>query len=219
MRLSIAARDGAASASFSSTIRRVDERGVLIDLPHRAEEDLLLHSGDQVSLSVQVHGRMFHLEARVLEAEFQVLLEEPQEARQAERREFFRLLTSVEPLLVELFPLEEPETVASEESEPGASEEREQPSELEAAIVDLSGGGVRLRLSQEVAVGRWLRLTFEPDGEPMTVVAEVVRVVPAETRRRAVVQCRFDGISRRDQERVIRFIFEKQREYSQRGVA
>jgi c-di-GMP-binding flagellar brake protein YcgR len=219
MRLSIAAPDGALSANFSSTVRRVDERGLLIDLPHRAEEDLLLHAGDEVSLFVQVHGRMFQLETRVIAADFQVLLEGPREAEQTERRQFYRLLTSIDPLLVELLPVEEPRTVPEQVSESGESEEQQKPPVLEAIIVDLSGGGVRLRMSQELAVGQRLRLTFEPDGEPMTVVAEVVRTVPAEPRRRAVVQCRFEDISRRDQERIIRFIFEKQREYSQRGVA
>lgn len=197
----------------------MDDRGLLMDVPRRADEDLLMQVGDEVRLFVQVHGRMFQLETRVLEADFQVLLEEPREAAQTERREFYRLLTSMQPLVVELLPVEEPTVAPTTAGAPAAADDATEPVLLEAVIADLSGGGVRLRMSEELEVGRRLRLSFEPDGEPMTVVAEVVRTVPAELRRRAVVQCRFEQITRRDQERIIRFIFEKQREHSQRGVA
>lgn len=219
MRLSIPAPDGALSANFDSTVRRIDRRGLLMDVPRRGDEDLTLNAGDEVTLFTQVHGRMFHLETRVIEADLQVLLEEPQEAKRTERREFYRLMTSIESSLVELLPVELPSAERDGVGESLAPDELPEPELIEAVIVDLSGGGVRLRTSKALEPGRLLRLTFEPDGEPMTVVAEVVRSIPAETRRRAALQCRFKDIARRDQDRLVRFIFEKQREYSKRGVA
>jgi len=219
MRLSIPVPDGAFSENFSSTVRRIDRRGLLMDVPRRGDDDLPLKPGERVTLFVQVHGRMFHLETKVIEADLQVLLEQPREAERTDRREFYRLQTSIEPLSVELLSPEPPPLPSDQKGEPVEQQEPPKPRLLEGVIVDLSGGGVRLRLHEDPELGWRLRLIFELDGEPMTVVAEVIGTVPAEIRRKAVAHCRFENIARRDQDRIIRYIFGKQREYSQRGVA
>lgn len=79
--------------------------------------------------------------------------------------------------------------------------------ELDTHALDISGGGMLLTRLDTLAVGRAVRFSLQLDeGEPVLGRAHVVRA--AGEGRRALV---FDEISRADRERLIRFIFERQR--------
>ena len=209
MRVMVPSPKGVIAGYFSSTVRRVDGRGVLIDIPRLDGEDLPLKSGQTIQMFVQLHGRMYEFESRIHSVEFQVLLEEPDAAKLTERRSFFRLL----------FTLTAEMTLLSDNED---EDQDEEPSTEEVAIVDLSGGGARVRTSFEVPIGTQIALEFLIEGSPLRLMAEVVRSTANETARRAIryeAHCRFTQINRSDEDRIVRFVFQKQREFSKRGVA
>ena len=198
------APDGALAGYCSTTVRRVDRRGVLIDIPRLDGEDLMLRSGQPVTLFVQIHGRMYEFATRVLEAELQVLLAEPDAAKKTERRSFFRLMMSVPVRLI------------------ADQDEGLPPDELDVLLLDLSGGGARIRSTADLPVGTRCELVLPLDDRELSIAAEVVRSTAIELGRgsaRFEAHCQFTDIDRADQDQIVRFIFRKQRELSQRGVA
>jgi len=203
MRLSFPDPDDSLGSYYTSTVRRIDGRGVLIDVPRHEDRDLMLTNGSEVVLFSQYHGRTYRYTARVLEAGLQVLLEEPSEAKKMERRAFYRLLITIPVVQAELI------------EEEGAGEP------IEATIVDLSGGGVRLRVDRTLSAGTRLELVFDLRDRRLRLEAEIIHLAELERARgtRYEAQCRFLEISKIDQDTIVRFIFEKQREFSQKGVA
>lgn len=196
--------EGAIAGYFSSTVRRIDRRGLLIDIPRLDGEDMHLKSGQHLSMYVQIHGRLYEFDSRVRSAELQILLDEPGAAKKTERRSFYRLMLSI------------PAVMTIEQGDD------DEPLSEEVTILDLSGGGTRVRTGAELAIGTELELQFPTDQRSLRLQAEVIRSSAVETARgslRHEAHCMFTDIQRADQDEIVRFVFQKQREFSQRGVA
>jgi c-di-GMP-binding flagellar brake protein YcgR len=202
MRLMVASSSGALTGYFGSSIRQIDKNGLLIDTPRLDGEELALAAGQRLTMFLALHGRMYQFDTRVRRADLQVLLDEPDEVKRTERRAFYRLTLTV-PCQMTI------ETPEDDEPEP-----------QETTILDLSGGGVRMRTDQELAPGARLHLEFLLDGAPIALAAEVISSSRLGGRSsRSEAHCTFTSISRADQDLIVRFIFQKQREFSQKGVA
>jgi hypothetical protein len=87
--------------------------------------------------------------------------------------------------------------------------------QVQSFTVDLSGGGFQLAGPDTLRLGEEVRfsLTLTPGVTPVTGTARVVRVTPEG--RRAVA---FESISDLDRRRLVRFIFECQRDERRRGL-
>ncbi len=132
------------------------------------------------------------------------MLEHPTEADHSERRQFYRLLTTLEP------------RYAARVSTEGEELER-----VEARILDLSGGGMQLHTRHWLPVGARLRLIFALENDPQDVdaLATVLSVVrPGASRAFYRVHCRFIDLARSERERIVRFIFRKQIDFRKKGV-
>lgn len=204
MRVMVPSPEGAIAGYFSSTVRRIDRRGVLIDVPRLDGKDMHVRAGETLAMFVQIHGRLYEFSSRVRSSELQILLEEPSAAKKTERRSFYRLMLSIEAVMtIEQGEDEEPLTEA-------------------VSVLDLSGGGARIHTSGELESGTKLELQFATDRRQLRLPAEVVRTSATETGRGSMhyeAHCMFTDIKRGDQDEVVRFVFQKQREFSQRGVA
>lgn len=208
LRLSVMQGRGVLSASYQGVIRQVSDDGIRIDWPHRNRDAMELNRGDDVTVVVQMHGRMYTCSTRVLDLQEvpteTVLIAEPSEVRHNERRQFYRLLTNITP------------RYAAQTNEDGDEVLR-----LEARILDLSGGGVQLRTEEWIPVGARIRLVFMLDQDPLqldiTVMALAVRE-PDTGRTFHRVNAKFVEIDRDTQERIIRFIFRQQMLLRQQGV-
>jgi PilZ domain len=86
---------------------------------------------------------------------------------------------------------------------------------IETFTVDLSGGGFQLAGPDTLPVGEELRfrLSLGPDEEPVSGAGKVVRITPQG--RRGV---HFESISDLDRRRIVRFLFEVQRDERKRGL-
>ena len=139
-------------------MRRIDDRGLVIDIPRQDGEDLPLQTGQRIKMFVQIHSRMYEFDSRVRQIEFQLLLDDPGEAKHTERRAFFRLLVTI----------------------PGRvwviTDDLEDEPELEdVAVIDLPGGGARIRSEGAFPVGAELELQLSIDGSPLWLRASVIR--------------------------------------------
>lgn len=87
---------------------------------------------------------------------------------------------------------------------------------IESSSVDLSGGGMLVGGLDHLRVGEHVdfRLTTAPDAPPITGSGTVVRMEA--DGRRAIA---FDSISEGNQRRLVRYLFECQREERRKGLA
>lgn len=209
LRVNVISHHDALAVSYESEIRQVAEDVLRIDRPRRGDQAMEAHSGDELTLLVQLHGRMYTFDTRVREVvdiPIEVMvLDRPTEVRQGEQRQFYRLLTNITP---------EQATLTSAEGE--------ELQQLRVRILDLSGGGVQLRVAQWVPVGGHIRLTFALERDPVKVDVHVLTLAvqqPGGRRSFYRVNGIFVDVERTVQERIIRYIFSQQRLIQQRWSA
>ena len=196
------------SVSYQAVIRQVTEEGIRLDGPRRDSDRLAPAPGDRLTLIVQLHGRMYTCTSKVLEVQDvpveSMLIEHPTEVRHNERRQFYRLLTNIAP------------RYAARIDADGEELER-----LDTQIVDVSGGGVQMRVEQWLPVGSRVRLIFALEQDPLEIdVAVMALAVQRPDVRRSYyrVNAKFADIEREMQERIIRFIFRQQMLLRQKRV-
>jgi c-di-GMP-binding flagellar brake protein YcgR len=85
------------------------------------------------------------------------------------------------------------------------------------AKVSLSGGGIRFATSQSFRIGDRVEVVLGlPGGSPIHATAEIVQLHPDELDETLhVLSCRFVSMTRRIQERIIRFLLRSQASHIQ----
>ena len=92
------------------------------------------------------------------------------------------------------------------------------PIPVQGRVVDLSGGGLALRLPVQLPVGSRLLVDFPVNGVNITGIdVEVIRVSPQKLGQDELFQhsVSFKDIQKPLQEKIVRFVFEKQRQEAQ----
>jgi c-di-GMP-binding flagellar brake protein YcgR len=87
--------------------------------------------------------------------------------------------------------------------------------QLQSLTVDLSGGGLLLDAADTLSIGEEVdfRLTLAPDTTPVKGTARVVRITPEGRCGLA-----FESITDLDRRRLVRFMFERERDERHRGI-
>ncbi len=207
-RVSVLRDGGALSQGFLSVIRQVSPETVRLDMPRRGTETLAVTRGDDVMLMLELHGRLFTCLSRVQQvdtAPIEVLyVDRPSAVEQSERREFFRLALTIRPRYAAALTAD--------------GEER---TRLDAAIRDISGGGVQLTTRQYVAPGERVRLMFDLAGDPVEADVRVIttdELAATGPRPTYRVNAHFEDLPRAVQDRVVRFVFQQQVQFMRKGV-
>lgn len=92
------------------------------------------------------------------------------------------------------------------------NEEGEELRRLTARIMDISGGGMQLRVKEPVAIGTLIRSVFTVDGDAdaLEVTTRALSVEEEERSGQRRVHSQFVDVPRAVQERVVRFVFRTQ---------
>ncbi len=180
----------------------------VLDLPSSAET----LRGTRASIAAQLHGRVYELHASILDIDATppaLVLTLPVEARRTERRDFYRLNVSIE-------------VRASWQDDPDDALHPARAARLHelpgARLLDISGGGALLRTRDRVPIDARLQLAFalDPEAPPIELQARVRSLRQEERAHAYRINTEFEGIARRTQERIVRFIFQQQSLLSRR---
>ena len=189
-----------------STIRQVSDSELRLDLPRRGGVRLEVRPEDTVKLLMELHGRLYTFETRVrdvVQAPTEaVVIDMPESVERTERRDFYRLPTMITPRYAAL-----------------TNRSRDELGRVDAVIVDISGGGVRLRSHTEIPVGAWVRLIFSLADDPadVDVTFEALSVEQDGRRGPYRVHGRYLDSQPATEERIVRFIFSQQVQLLQQG--
>lgn len=98
------------------------------------------------------------------------------------------------------------------------NDEGEELRRLTARIMDISGGGMQLRVKEPVAIGNIIRVVFPVDGEtePIDVKVNALSIEEEERSGQRRVHAKFEDAQRATQERVVKFVFRTQVEHQKR---
>lgn len=87
---------------------------------------------------------------------------------------------------------------------------------FEALSIDISGGGLLLQTKHPMDINDQLDIIFSLDEITINTISKVVRCFPADNCYRVAVK--FDKITEKDRDKIVGFIFQKQREFIKKGL-
>jgi hypothetical protein len=206
MQVFVTPPDGSTGA-YGAIVRSVTADAITLTGARRGSQFLSVEPGQSLALQIHYGGRPYRATATVERVEGApsagFTIEPPTSAEYAQRREFFRVDTRITP------------------DHAAYLDEDDGPMHLEeTTILDISGGGMRLRTVSPVPAGAVLQLSFPLGDDAVEIRAEALSVLaPQPPRRFFHVHCRFVDAPRQMTERIVRFVFRQQVAENQRRAS
>lgn len=189
---------------YASKIVGIEDDGMfLLETPIKQTQLVLLINGSVVNM-IYMHENlgMYSVDLEVVEKIRDdnniplVRAKKVSDIRKIQRRNFFRLLTSMDIAVRKI------NGVVVENTK----------------TVDISGGGIRLLSKQDFEINDIVRLDFQLESKEFSVDAKVVKIDYTDVRGTKEVSLQFIDILEKDRNEIIRFIFDKQREGIKKGM-
>lgn len=183
---------------YVSSVQDITKNDFSISVPTRGLDPLVLNRGDVVKVTLFSETAKVEFETRVLgwrSDNIQLYaLAMPKEYKFIQLREFVRISSILDVSYAEI-------TDTGELSE-----------FVSCNSLDLSGGGIRLLLKKDYSPGSKLKLRIKIPLEPsveVEAIGKVVRTWPQQIVNQFQVAVQFTDIRRRQQDLIIRYIFNK----------
>ena len=199
--------DGDEGRYYKSFVLGVDGKHFLINPPYRGKHDLHLHQGDRLEVVLLSKREKYLFSAEVIDRVMNPLkgyiLKGFGEAKRIQLRAFVRIQVAIDTEWAIL---------------PEGLTDRRSWEELEfkqAVMVDLSGGGAGLVLDELLPEGKRILLRFPLEGRDksrvFTLVSEVRRANSLDDRKKYAAGVSFLGISEKERDQIIEYVFYRQR--------
>lgn len=187
---------------YKSNIEDVTDNIIAISIPIKDGQYVPLRRGEQVEV-IYYHEKDIYkfytvVEDRKMDGIPVILLSYPKEVFKVQRRKFVRV----------------PIVCTIEYSKIEASLKY---NSLKAIMVDLSGGGMRIKLSDSVNLGDKLKAVIPLGTDQIEVKGEVVRVEKELEGKRNICGISFIDLDERTREKLIKIIFQVMRDQMKKG--
>jgi c-di-GMP-binding flagellar brake protein YcgR len=175
---------------YKSKIQSLDDNKIYIDIPLHNNEYLVLHEGDDIKIMTYAKELVvYELSSRVLgrgkDGNVKVYeLGEAYEVKKIQRRDYVRVNIT---------------RVIKCESEN---------SNFDALLLDLSGGGVRLKSSKELKVGDEIIVSIRNNEKIVKAKGKVIRIEDSTNSKFNVIGVQFVDIHNKEREAIIKIVFE-----------
>lgn len=186
----------------------IDDDTLVISGPIHKSNFVLIHINDKVRIicTVENKGR-YTFDAEVIKVEhegvYKLKVKRITDIAKYQLRQYFRLNISI--------PVTKYFVIKNEKGDKLLKEN--------CRTKDISGGGLQLYSNYRHSVGDIIRCQFSLDGYIVDVDAEVVRIVKVDTFEfDYALGVKFINIISRDRDRIIQFIFDKQRKLRKKGM-
>lgn len=191
---------------YKSNIEDVQDRYFAISIPIKEGQYIPLRAGEKVEVLYFNDNNIYKFFSKVLGRKIDgipvVLLSKPDKVQVIQRRRFVRISHIV--------PAKYAKTT-KEAKIPGEG------TVLGATLLDISAGGVRIRISEEVSRGEFVEVYFPLSGEEFILKGELVRVIKDKDGKYAC-GVSFIDLRERDRDKIVRFIFQLMREQRKKAL-
>jgi len=201
--------------NYKSNIQDITEDGILITIPMKEGKYLPLNKSERVSIIYYEEKEVYQFEVDVLGRTIDVipviLLSKPQNVRLIQRRNYVRvlILKVIKCLNIdrELLAKDVSRIVGTTSSHKFK----------EATLLDLSGGGMRIKTELKLQLNDGLIISLPLIEEEITIKAKVVRCDEQQDNLRAY-GLKFLDLEEKDRDKIIKYIFHIMREQRKKGL-
>ena len=189
---------------FNSNIQDITEEYIAINIPMSVGQYLPLSRGSIVEVIYYEEENIYKFKSSVIGRRFEnipiILLSKPTEIQKIQRRKYFRipLISSIKYKNLKNEPKTDPRTIENSEYS-------------KALLVDLSGGGMKVKVSQQVNLNDFLMVSLTIHNESILIVGQAKRIVK-DDEGRYTCGLSFEYLEDSTRETIIKFIFQLMRE-------
>lgn len=189
---------------FNCNIQDVTEEYIATNIPISTGQYIPLSRGTSVEVIYYEEENIYKFKSSVIGRKFEnipiLLLSKPTEIEKIQRRKYFRipLLSSIKYKNLKNEPKTNPKTIEDSEY-------------TNAVLVDLSGGGMKIKVAEQVKQNDFLLVSLTINNENLLVVGQTMRIVK-DDEGRFVCGLSFEFLENSTREVIIKFIFQLMRE-------
>lgn len=194
--------------TYKANIQDVKRDHILISMPVSEDKYYLMHRGSTVEFYITGEKEITKFKSDVLGKTLEnsislAILSAPVFIEKMQRREYFRLPVAMD---AKLSMLTGDRVYSNIKDVPDGFFNK-----MKACIiVDISGGGLRVAIKEHMQKGHYSIVLMKIPDE-IFLLCKIVWVEKDNLNRNYKVALRFEGISERERDRIIKFIFEKMR--------
>jgi c-di-GMP-binding flagellar brake protein YcgR len=199
------------SITYKANIQDIKRDYVMISMPVSEDKYYIMHKGSTVEFYITGEREITKFKSDVLGKKVEnsislAILSTPVFIEKMQRREYFRLPVAMDAKLSILT------------GDRVYSNIKDVPAEFfnkmkSCIIVDISGGGLKVAIKEQMQKGHYVIILMKIPDE-IFLLCKIVWVEKDNLNRNYKVALRFEGISERERDRIIKFIFEKMRNQS-----
>jgi c-di-GMP-binding flagellar brake protein YcgR len=199
------------SITYKANIQDIKRDYVMISMPVSEDKYYIMHKGSTVEFYITGEKEITKFKSEVLGKKVEnsislAILSVPVFVEKIQRREYFRLPVALD---AKLSILTGDRVYSNIKDVPVGFFNR-----MKACIiVDISGGGLKVAIKEHMSKGHYVIVLMKIPDE-IFLLCKIVWVEKDNINRNYRVALRFEGISERDRDKIIKFIFEKMRNQS-----
>ncbi|MPQ32515.1 hypothetical protein E4V42_13850 [Clostridium estertheticum] len=188
---------------FNSNVQDVTEDYIAISIPTNSGEYLPLSNGSIIDVIYYEEENIYKFSSSVVGRKFEnipiLLLAKPEEIKKIQRRRYVRV------------PLIKAAKYINLRDEPKVNLSTIDNSKyLKAVLVDLSGGGMRVKVSEEIKDNDFLLVALTVNEEEVLIVGQTKRIMK-DADGRFICGLSFEFLDNATREQLIRYIFQLMR--------
>lgn len=189
---------------FKSNIQDITEIYIAISIPINSGEYLPLTKGTLIDVIYYEEDNLYKFQSVVMGRKFEtipiLLISKPREIKKIQRRKYVRvpIISTVKYKNLKNEPRTKPSSIANSEY-------------LQAILLDLSGGGMKIKISEEIKLSHFLLICLTINNEDILIVGQAMRIIKDDDGR---FNCglSFEFLDNATREKIIKLIFKLMRE-------
>ena len=189
---------------FNSNIQDITEEYIAISIPMNSGTYVPLSKGAIIDVIYYEEENLYKFRSSIIGRRFEnipiLLISKPTEIKKIQRRKYVRvpLISTAKYKNIKNQPKTNPSTIdASQYSK--------------AVLVDLSGGGMRVKISEEIKINDFLLVSLTVNEEDVLIVGQTMRIIKDDDGR-FICGLSFEFLDNLTRERIIKFIFQLMRD-------
>ncbi|MBZ9688062.1 flagellar brake domain-containing protein [Clostridium estertheticum] len=189
---------------YNTNIQDLTEDYIEISIPMSAGQYVPLSKGTIIDVIYYEEENLYTFKSSIIGRKFEnipiLIISKPMEIKKIQRRKYVRvpLINTAKYKNLKNQPRTKPSTIDKSEY-------------LKAVLVDLSGGGMKVRVSEEIKTNDFILVDLTVNNENILIVGQAKRIVK-DDQGRFLCGLSFESLDGITQEKIIRYIFQLMRE-------
>ena len=201
--------------AYKSIIQDIGEKYFSISIPSKNGNFIPLRQGDIAEVLYYDNLNIFQFDSNVVGRKFDgiplIMLETPKKYKLVQRRQFFRVVTLDGLTILNYEKLKDKNNKRIKTLKPLNDKFKK------AILLDLSGGGMRVKLEDPMVVGDILHLFMDIQKEEIEIYSKVVRIISSEYNSFTYGICFLD-LTEKEREKIIKYSFDITRRQRAKGL-